>query len=386
MSLSGIAELERYERHFSSALPKTPMGRFASIILLRETKSYAIFTTEGGEQQDVEQTQAGLTSSERVNRIDRLVMFKRKQVAPERRTGKALLRQYGTFPYAIVTGGSRSPSVVYGADEIAKVQEEMKSRKDSKVEVQEDCYLIAGMCAHCVDCLVYGYAAVEGQGARKARVLTDSCFSVRPYPLVTERKKFNYIDEKEHTSGTITEFDHTRPHTFFPSVVTTVDLTLDEFVYVLNNLLRTLRYGKEVAHIGLMENHVLAIAFSDVELFSNLEFSQAFYDAFAANNTKKETSNVKDEDIQLEQESTPQTPAVEVKPVKMEEGLSLQDFLAHEEQVVKNLTTGLNGRLSLVRGNELKTILDQARELNQNEERQTNFLKELNRQAASFVV
>ena len=66
--------------------------------MLRETKSYAIFTTEGGEQQDVEQTPAGLTKAEPTTR---LVMFKRKQVAPERRTGKALLRQYGIFPYAI---------------------------------------------------------------------------------------------------------------------------------------------------------------------------------------------------------------------------------------------------------------------------------------------
>jgi CRISPR-associated protein Csc2 len=354
MSLSGIAELEQNERYFSSTLPKTPTGKFASIILLRETKSYAIFTTEGGEQQDVEQTQSGLASRKR---IDRLVMFKRKQVAPERRTGKGLLRQYGAFPYAIVTGGSRGPSIVYGANEIAKVQEEVKGRKDSKVEVREDCYLIAGMCAHCVDCLTYGYAAVEGQGARKARVLTDSCFSVRPYPLVTERKKFNYIDEQTHTSGTITEFDHTRPHTFFPSVMTTVDLTLDEFVYVVNNLLRTSRYGKEVAHIGLMENYILAIAFSDVELFSNLEFSQAFYDAF--------------------KEST---------EIKMEEGLSLQDFLTHEEQVISNLTSGLNGRLSLIRGDELQALLGQITELNQNEERLTSFLKELNRQAASFVV
>jgi CRISPR-associated protein Csc2 len=303
----------------------------------------------------VEQTQAGLIKRERP--IDRLVMFKRKQVAPERRTGKALLRQYGVFPYAIATGGSRGPSIVYGSDEITKAQEEAKGRKDSKVEVQEDCYLIAGMCAHCVDCLTYGYAAVEGQGARKARVLTDSCFSVRPYPLVTERKKFNYIDEKDHTSGTITEFDHTRPHTFFPCIVTTVDLTLDEFVYVLNNLLRTSRYGKEVAHIGLMENHILTVAFSDVELFSNLEFSQAFYDAF--------------------KEST---------EIKMEEELSLQDFLTHEEQVVRNLTSSLNGRLLLIRGGELKTLLGQITELNQNEERLTTFLKELNRQAASFVV
>ncbi len=188
-------------------------------------------------------------------------------------------------------------------------------------------------------------------------MLTDSCFSVRPYPLVTERKKFNYIDEQTHTSGTITEFDHTKPHTFFPSVVTTVDLTLDEFVYVLNNLLRTSRYGKEVAHIGLMENHIVAIALSDVELFSNLEFSQAFYDAF-----KKSAE------------------------IKMADSLSLQDFLVHEKQVIENLTASLNGRLTLVQGEELKTILSQVKELNQNEERLTAFLKELNRQAASFAV
>jgi CRISPR-associated protein Csc2 len=212
------------------------------------------------------------------------------------------------------------------------------------------------MCTHCIDCLTYGYAAVEGQGARKARVLTDSGFSVRPYPLVTEKKKFNYIDEQEHTSGTITEFDHTKPHTFFPSVVTTVDLTLDEFVYVLNNLLRTSRYGKEVAHLGLMENHVLAIALSDVELFSNLEFSQAFYDAF-------KTANV-----------------------RMEAGLSLQDFLVHEQQVIGSLVTNLNGRCTLIRENELKTMLEQVRTLNQDENRLTTFLRELNQQAASFTV
>jgi len=354
MSLSGIAELEKYAKHFSPALPRTPAGRFASILLLRETKSYAIFTTEGGEQQDVEQTQAGLASRER---IDRLVMFKRKQVAPERRTGKALLRQYGVFPYAVVSGGSKGPSILYGSEEIAKAQKEAKDQKVKVDPPHDDCYLIEEMCGHCVDCLTYGFAAIKGEGARKARVLTDSCFSVRPYPLITERKKFNYIDEKKHTSGTITEFDHTKPQTFFPSVMTTVDLTLDEFVYVLNNLLRTSRYGKEVAHIGLMENHIVAIALSDVELFSNLEFSQAFYDAFKG--------------------------SVEIKMV---DSLSLQDFLVHEKQVIANLTTGLNGRLTLIQGEELKTILSQVKELNQNEERLTTFLKELNRQAASFSV
>jgi CRISPR-associated protein Csc2 len=137
---------------------------------------------------------------------------------------------------------------------------------------------------------------------------------------------------------------------------------LDEFVYVLNNLLRTSRYGKEVAHLGLMENHVLAIALSDVELFSNLEFSQAFYDAFAETARKEPAS------------------------FRMEVGLSLQDFLDREQQVINSLTDDLNGRCTLIQGDELKTILKQIKELNRDENRLTTFLRGLNNQAASFTV
>jgi CRISPR-associated protein Csc2 len=353
MSLSGITALENHANRFSPSIPKTPMGRFASIILLRAMKSYAIFTTEGGEQQDVELTQAGLDNG---GRIDRLVLFKRKQVAPERRTGKALLRQYGVFPYATVARGAEVIEVVYGAEPITKAQEEAKGNRSLKVgEPIMDCYLIAGMCSHCVDCFTYGFAAVEGEGARKARVMTDSCFSVRPYPLIQKKVKFNVIDEQDQTSGTITEFDYTIPEVFLPSIVTTVDLTLDEFIYVLDNILRTTRYGKESSRQGFIRNHVLAIALSDVELFSNLEFSQAFYDALT-----------EDTDIQLES------------------GLSLHDFQSHSPRVIRQLTENLNGRLTLISGEELQTVLSQVQALNQDEHRLADFLKELNRQAASF--
>src|SRR5690606_17269503 len=132
---------------------------------------YAIFTTEGGEQQDIEETQAGIQNPERVAR---LVLFKRKQVAPERRTGKALLRQYGVFPYAVVSNGSKVEQVVYGEAEVAAAKE----KEGRKADVKEDCVLTDDLCTHCPDCLTYGYAAVEGEGARKARVMTDSCFSV----------------------------------------------------------------------------------------------------------------------------------------------------------------------------------------------------------------
>lgn len=349
MSLCAITTLEKYANRFCPTIPHTPTGRFASVILLRETKSYAIFTTEGGEQQDVEQTQAGLTHPEQT---DRLVMFKRKQVAPERRTGKALLRQYGVFPYAILSKDRRVTEVIYGAEAVAEV----KGQKG--VSVYDDCYLTAGLCTHCVDCLIYGYAAIEAEGARKSRVMTDSCFSVRPYPLIQRTMKFNVIDEKEQTSGTITEYDYTLPELFLPAVVTTVDLTLDEFVYVVGNILRTSRYGKESSRQGFMRNHVLAVAFSDVELFANLEFSQALYNAFAD-----------DADIDLTQGY-----------------LSLQDFLKHAAAVIEELTADLAGRLELVTGEDLERLISEVRELNRDEKRLAEFLKGLNTQAASFVV
>jgi CRISPR-associated protein Csc2 len=332
-----LEALQKYEPLFVPAIPRTPTARYASVVLLRETKSYAIFTTEGGEQQDVEQIPAGLVHPEPTSR---LVMFKRKQVAPERRTGKALLRQYGVFPYAIQDG-----QVLYGEEAV-----QVKGYYD-------DCYLTAGLCSHCPDCLTYGYAAIEGEGARKARVMTDTCFTVRPYEIIQKQVKFNVIDEATHTSGTITEYDYTTPGVFLPSTETTVDLTADEFVYVLGNILRTTRYGKESSRQGYVRNHVLAIAFSDVELFANLEFTQAFYDAF-----------------------------VEAGMDLAGDSLALPHFEKNALQIIQQLTTETAGRLTLVTGEELEAILGEVRELNRDEDRLAAFLKELNTQAASFVV
>lgn len=332
-----LQSLQKYAHLFAPTVPRTPTARYASVILLRETKSYAIFTTEGGEQQDVEQTPAGLTHPESTSR---LVMFKRKQVAPERRTGKALLRQYGVFPYAVENG-----QVLYG-EEAAQVKDHY-----------DDCYLTAGLCSHCPDCLTYGYAAIEGEGARKARVMTDTCFTVRPYEIIQKQVKFNVIDEVTHTSGAIIEYDYTTPGVFLPAVETTVDLTAGEFTYVLGNVLRTTRYGKESTRQGYVRNHVLAIAFSDVELFSNLEFTQAFYDAF-----------------------------VEAGIDLVNGSLALPNFQKHAPQIVQQLTDEIAGRLALVVGEELEAVLGEVRALNRDEIRLAAFLKELNTQAASFVV
>jgi len=349
-----LETLQPYQQHFVPAIPRTPTNRYASIILLRETKSYAIFTTEGGEQQDVEETPAGLSHPEPTTR---LVMFKRKQVAPERRTGKALLRQYGIFPYAVLYKDGQVQRVAYGKEEIALAQEKAKGKGWSLAGPYADCYLTERLCTHCPDCLIYGYAAIEAEGARKARLMTDSCFTVRPYEFIQKQVKFNVIDEARHTSGTITEYDYTTPGVFLPAVETTVDLTADEFTYVLGNILRTTRYGKESSRQGFVRNHVLAIAFSDVELFANLEFTQAFYDALLDNGKDLAT-----------------------------EPLTLADLLEHAPAVIEQLTADLPGRLTLVTGEELKAILQDVRALNQDEELLAGFLRDLNTASASFVV
>jgi CRISPR-associated protein Csc2 len=332
--------LQPYQRYFVSDIPRTPTNRYASIILMRETKSYAIFTTEGGEQQDVEQVPAGLANSQPVAR---LVMFKRKQVAPERRTGKALLRQYGVFPFAVQNG-----RVLYG-DEARNVNDHI-----------EDCHLTANLCTRCPDCLIYGYAAVEGEGARRARVMTDTCFTIRPYETIQKQIKFNVIDEAEQTSGTITEYDYTVPGVFLPSVETTVDLTADEFTYVLGNILRTTRYGKEGSRQGFVRNHILAIAFSDVELFANLEFTQALYDALL--DARKGAG------------------------IEALDSLTLGELNQHVPAVLKKLTSGLTGRCELITGDALAQIIRDVQALNQDEARLAEFLRELNTRAASFSV
>ncbi len=338
MTLFQSSVLSPLEKCFAESIPQLPMGKYASVVLVRETFSHSIFTTEGNIL-DTEKLQAGLSHPEP---IDRVVMFKRKQIAPERRTGKALLRQYGAFPYFIENSGK----VLLGEDAAAKEKH------------VKECYLIEGMCTHCPDCLIYGYAAVEGEGSRKSRVLTDSGFSVRSYQELQKHFKFNVIDEKKETSGTITEFDHLKPQAFIPSIETTVDLTMDEFVYVMGNILKTTRYGKESSREGYLRNHVLAIVLSDMELFSNLEFTQAYYDAFSQDSA-----------------------------TKFSEGyVTIQDFRKHFDTVFGTLRQNLFGRLNIIKGDDLNTLLQDVSGLYSDEQKVTAFLKALMQQTASFTL
>ncbi|MGZ6368264.1 MAG: type I-D CRISPR-associated protein Cas7/Csc2, partial [Ktedonobacteraceae bacterium] len=71
------------------------------------------------------------------------------------------------------------------------------------------------------------------------------------------------------------------PQIFIPTVETLLDVTIPEFLYTLGNILKTTRYGAESNREGFMRNHILGIYLSDVELFSNLELTQRYYDALS---------------------------------------------------------------------------------------------------------
>lgn len=83
------------------------------------------------------------------------------------------------------------------------------------------------------------------------------------------------------------EQDYVLPEIYFPSVVTIKDPTEAEFIYVLNNVLRTRRYGAQNTRTGTVANHIVGIVFSDGEIFSNLQLTQTIYDALPQEERKK---------------------------------------------------------------------------------------------------
>ena len=225
---------------FQQDIPKLPMGKYAHIITLRETNSFALFQTDG----ELNISRVSLGRKEQTPST-RIVLFKRKQSTPERLTGREILRRYGLV---------------------------------------ENCkYNTADFCKRCPDCIYYGFA-IGDSGSERSKVLVDSAFSLTGYDMSHQQFTFNAPSENGTMSEdgkmktALGEQDYVLPQVYFPSVVTIKDPTEAEFIYVLNNVLRTKRYGAQNTRTGTVENHVTAIVFSDGEIFSNLQLTQAIYD------------------------------------------------------------------------------------------------------------
>src|SRR5438034_6221543 len=228
---------------FHQDIPKLPMGKYAHIIMLRETNSFALYQTDG----ELNSSSVSLGRSHQ-DLATRIVLFKRKQSTPERLTGREILRRYGLV---------------------------------------ENCkYNTAEFCKRCPDCIYFGFA-IGDSGSERSKVLVDSAFSLTGYDMSHQQFTFNAPSENGTMSEdgkmktSLGEQDYVLPQVYFPSVVTIKDPTEAEFIYVLNNVLRTRRYGAQNTRTGTVQNIVTAIIFGDGEVFSNLQLCQAIYDVLS---------------------------------------------------------------------------------------------------------
>lgn len=249
-----MSTLDKYTDFIADEYENFPQSRYLTLIVLRKAESEMIFRTEGsGEGLARDTVHAGLEAR---NIISRVTISKRKQTAVERRTGRELLRQHNLLFY---TGDATEENI---------------------------CALNRNKpCARCADCMIYGYA-VGGGGAQKSRVITDDAFSILPYQTVTAKRTFNALYDNNtmrdpvtgQASSSIQEDEYIKPETLFIDMQTLKDLTVDEIHYVIANVLRSRRYGAISSRLGKMRNTLVGAIFSDCEVFSNLELTQAVYD------------------------------------------------------------------------------------------------------------
>lgn len=247
--------IEKLQPFLAPSYENFPKGRTIGVVVLRTTKSETIFRTEGtGEPMCSEYVQAGIDNTES---IPRLVMTKRKQVAPERRRGREFLRSH-----ELLRTAPKSDSI---------------------------CALNTNApCEMCIDCFLYGFAA-GGEGAQKSRVWTEDAFSVLPATELISDRTINAIfengtmrDEKGNASTALNTSEYIKPGVHFLDIVTLKDVTADELRYALGNILLTSRYGAISSRVGRMENQILGIFGGIAELPSSLELVQSIYDKLTA--------------------------------------------------------------------------------------------------------
>jgi CRISPR-associated protein Csc2 len=237
------------------------MGRYAHIVMLRVTDSYPLFQTDG--ELNTARVRAGEEDPEMVTR---LTIFKRKQSTPERLVGRELLRRYGFLSGEMADGGGKLATD--GAGRLV-------------------CDYNVRFCTQCPDCISYGFA-IGDAGSEKSKVITDTAYSLTAYADSHEVFTLNApfedgtMTRQGEVTSRINEQDHVQPQVIFPSVVTARDLTINLFLYVLNNVARTRRYGAQTTRTGKVHNQIVAVALADGEIFSNLQFTQRLHDALKA--------------------------------------------------------------------------------------------------------
>ncbi len=214
-----------------------PQSNYVNILVLRELKSHAVFTTNG-EDADIATVPVGDGD------YSPGLLFMRKQTGSDRRTAKALQRDLGLFD-----------------------------------DEEDACTMqVNEMCQDCPECVLYGSAASKGEEELSitSRVMYDTAYTIRDASVVIDEKFQNAPgdDYAKSAEATIREPDFFEPGTLFPSVVTLRDATPAEVAFILGVTKRNKRYGATTSRLGRVDNHILGVYVGREEGPSNLELTR----------------------------------------------------------------------------------------------------------------
>lgn len=224
-------------------LTNSPENNYTNIVLLRELKSHAIFTTNG---QDADVATVAVSDDGGYVEYSPGLMFMRKQTGSDRRYGKSMQRD------------------ILGIEDTMNVNQMNQYSPES---------------------VLYGSAASEGDQAISvtSRVMYDTAYTVRDSTAVIDEKFQNAPgdDYAKGATAAVREPDFFEPGTLFPSVITLRDATPEEVIFVLAITLQNKRYGAATSRLGRVKNHIIDIHVGSEEGPANLELSKSLVRRFA---------------------------------------------------------------------------------------------------------
>lgn len=276
------------EKYVVETLEKKPKENYVNILVLRELKSAARFTTDG--------TQAN-SATIRIGNTEETVgkLFGRKQVASDRRKAKALQRTLTT-------------------EEMKKA---VKDWNGCTMKVNE-------MCQKCPECALFGSAASEESVSITSRVMYDEAYTIRAVSAIVEEFFQNAPGDdytKEPTSA-IREPDFFKEGTLFPCAVTLKDATIEEVMFFLNVTDRNSRYGATGTRFGKVQNHILGVYASHREGPSSLEITREIALKLAGIKAEQNGTTVEEELKNVMYSDTLETNEIKGLSIKVYEELS----------------------------------------------------------------
>lgn len=256
----GVNEFKEAVKPYTLENPeKKPKENYVSVLILRELKSAARFTTDG-----IEANSAVIRVGSKEETVGKL--FGRKQVASDRRKAKALQRTLITEEMAKVLGKD--------------------GWNGCTMKVNE-------MCQRCPECALFGSAASEEGMSITSRVMYDEAYTIRALSAIVEEFFQNAPgdDYAKEPTPAIREPDFFKEGTLFPCVVTLKDATAEEVLFFLNVTDRNSRYGATGTRFGKTQNHILGIYASHREGPSSLEVAREIAVMLAKQGLNEKDSN-----------------------------------------------------------------------------------------------